>query len=191
MSDADPILRPGAAARAFLTRDHKLLIGGEWVTPAEGGTIPVFDPATGEQIAGVAAAGPADADRAVAAARAAQPDWAAMPLIDRVKILRRINQVFLERAEPIARMVSLEIGKTITDSREEVYEYAAPSYEKAGAEVLRHRARVRRLVVALLREADAEGAHRLLRGALHERHHQRRIDTAGQHRAERHVGHHA
>ena len=38
-----------------------------------------------------------------------------MPLIERVKILRRINQLFLERAEPIARMVSLEIGKTITD----------------------------------------------------------------------------
>ena len=56
----------------------------------------------------------------------------------RVKILRGINELFLDAPSHRAHGL-LEIGKTITDSREEVYEYAAPSYEKAGAEVLRHR----------------------------------------------------
>ena len=114
------------------------LIGGRWVD-GSGGTFEVRSPHSREVVNIVTRCDAGDVDLAVAAARAAQPEWAAMPLIDRVKILRRINQVFLERAEPIARMISLEIGKTITDSREEVYEYAAPSYEKAGAEVLRHR----------------------------------------------------
>lgn len=114
------------------------LIGGSWVDGSNG-TFEVRSPHSGDVINTVARCDASDVDRAVAAARAAQPDWAAMPLIDRVKILRQIHQLFLERAEPIARMVSLEIGKTITDAREEVYEYAAPSYEKAGAEVLRHR----------------------------------------------------
>jgi len=114
------------------------LIGGRWVD-GSGGTFEVRSPHSREVVNVVSRCDASDVDRAVAAARAAQPEWAAMPLIDRVKILRRINQIFVERAEPIARMVSLEIGKTITDAREEVYEYAAPSYEKAGAEVLRHR----------------------------------------------------
>ena len=81
----------------------------------------------------------ADVDLAVAAAKAAQPAWAATPLIERVKVLRRINALFVERAEPIARVLVQEIGKTITESREEVHEYAAPAWQKAGEEVLRHR----------------------------------------------------
>ena len=103
----------------------KALIGGSWVE-GSAGTFEVRSPHSREVVNVVTRCDASDVDRAVAAAREAQPGWAAMPLIERVKILRRINQIFLERAEPIARMVSLEIGKTITDSREEVYEYAAP-----------------------------------------------------------------
>ena len=116
----------------------KALIGGQWVD-GSAGSFDVRSPHSGEVINSVARCDAGDVERAVAAARAAQPGWAQTPLIDRVKLLRRINQAFVEHAEPIARMVSLEIGKTITDAREEVYEYAAPSYEKAGAEVMRHR----------------------------------------------------
>jgi succinate-semialdehyde dehydrogenase / glutarate-semialdehyde dehydrogenase len=116
----------------------KALIGGRWVDGGAG-TFEVRSPHSREVVNVVARCDSADVDRAVAAARAAQPEWAATPLIERVKVLRQINQLFIERAEEVARMVSLEIGKTITDSREEVYEYAAPSYDKAGAEVMRHR----------------------------------------------------
>lgn len=114
------------------------LIGGHWVDGGAG-TFEVRSPHSREVVNVIARCDAGDVDRAVAAARDAQPGWAATPLIDRVKVLRRIHQLFLENAEDIARMVSLEIGKTITDAREEVYEYAAPSYDKAGAEILRHR----------------------------------------------------
>ena len=109
----------------------KALIGGHWVE-GNAGTFDVRSPHSGEVINTVTRCDASDVARAVAAARAAQPGWARTPLIDRVKVLRRINQTFVEHAESIARMVSLEIGKTITDSREEVYEYSAPSYKKAG-----------------------------------------------------------
>src|SRR5262249_52797528 len=111
------------------------LIGGHWVDGGAG-TFEVRSPHSREVVNVIARCDAGDVDRAVAAARDAQPGWAATPLIDRVKVLRRIHQLFLENAEDIARMVSLEIGKTITDAREEVYEYAAPSYDKAGAEIL-------------------------------------------------------
>lgn len=114
------------------------LIGGSWVDGGAG-TFEVRSPHDGALLNVVARCDAADVGRAVAAAKAAQPAWAATPLIDRVKILRRIHALFLERAEPVARMLSAEIGKTITDAREEVYEYAAPSWHKAGEEVLRHR----------------------------------------------------
>ncbi len=123
---------------AVATHATRALIGGAWVDGAAG-TFEVTSPHSREPVAVVARCDAGDVDRAVAAARAAQPAWAAMPLIERVKILRRVHGVMQERSEPIAQMITAEIGKTITDSREEVYEYAAPSWHKAGEEVLRHR----------------------------------------------------
>ena len=114
------------------------LIGGRWVE-GSAGTFEVRSPYSGELVNEVARCSPADVHLAVAAARAAQPSWAATPLIERVKVLRRINALFVERAEPIAVVLVQEIAKTITDSREEVHEYAAPAWHKAGEEVLRHR----------------------------------------------------
>ena len=114
------------------------LIGGRWVE-GSAGTFEVRNPYSGELVNEIARCAPADVDLAVAAAGAAQPGWAATPLIERVKVLRRINALFVERAEPIAHVLVQEIAKTITDSREEVHEYAAPAWHKAGEEVLRHR----------------------------------------------------
>ena len=57
--------------RAFIDREHRLLIDGQWVAAASGQTIPVKNPATGETIAHVAAGDKADIDRAVSAARQA------------------------------------------------------------------------------------------------------------------------
>jgi succinate-semialdehyde dehydrogenase/glutarate-semialdehyde dehydrogenase len=114
------------------------LIGG---LPAAGraGTFAVTSPQDGVLIGHVAHCDAADVDDAVRAARAAQPEWAAMPLIERVKVLRRVHALFAERAEPVAMMLVREIGKTLEEAREEVHEYAAPSWQKAGEEVLRHR----------------------------------------------------
>lgn len=80
-----------------------------------------------------------DVDRAVAAARAAQPAWAGTPVIERVKIMRQIHALLAKNAEDIAQTLIIEIGKTVAEAREEVHEYSAPSWHKAGEEVLRHR----------------------------------------------------
>ena len=114
------------------------LIGGAWVD-GEKGHFDVLNPHSGKVLHKVGYASAADVDRAVAAARKAQPAWAALSVIERAQIMRKIHQIFLERAEPIARMITAEIGKTITDSREEVFEYSAPSWGKAAEEILRHR----------------------------------------------------
>jgi hypothetical protein len=62
---------PSATVAAFLKRRHQLLIDGTWTESTDGGVIAVFDPATEAQISTVSAAGTADVDRAVPAARRA------------------------------------------------------------------------------------------------------------------------
>lgn len=114
------------------------LIDGKWVD-GSAGTFEVRSPHSGEVLHKVGKCSSADVDRAVASAKAAHPAWAATPVVERAKVLRRIHTLFLERAEPIAQMIMKEIGKTITDSREEVFEYSSPSWGKAAEEVLRHR----------------------------------------------------
>ncbi len=114
------------------------LIGGEWVDGG-GGTLDVHNPHDGSVLHTIGVCSPADAEAAIANAKAAQPAWAAMSTIERAQIMRRIHQLFLERAEPIAQMITAEIGKVITDAREEVFEYSAPSWAKSAEEILRHR----------------------------------------------------
>ncbi|MCB1313966.1 MAG: aldehyde dehydrogenase [Sedimentitalea sp.] len=114
------------------------LIDGKW-QDGSAGSFDVHNPHSGAVLHSVGNAGPDDVDRAVASARAAQPGWAALSTIERAQIMRRIHQIFLERAEPIAQMITAEIGKTITDAREEVFEYSAPSWAKSAEEILRHR----------------------------------------------------
>lgn len=116
----------------------KALIGGEWID-GSAGTFEVRSPHTGEVFNEVTRCDASDVDRAVAAARAAFPAWSALSVMERVDRLRKVNQLFLERAETIAQTITSEIGKTILETREEVYEYAAPAYHRAAEEVLRHR----------------------------------------------------
>ncbi|ADB52415.1 aldehyde dehydrogenase family protein [Conexibacter woesei] len=77
-----------------------------------------------------------DVDRAVRAAHAAQPAWAATPAAGRAAFLRRIGELFAERGEELAQTITDEVAKTITDAREEVFEHAAPAYRHAAAELL-------------------------------------------------------
>jgi len=114
------------------------LIDGEWVD-GSAGTFEVINPHSGEVLHDVGKCSATDVDKAVASAKAAFPAWKALPVIERAKIMRRIHALFLERAEPIAQMITAEIAKTITDSREEVFEYSSPSWGKAAEEILRHR----------------------------------------------------
>lgn len=114
------------------------LINGKWVK-GSAGTFEVRNPHNGKVLHHVGRCNLADVDAAVASARRAQPAWAALSVIERAQVMRRIHQLFLERAEPIAQMITAEIGKPITDAREEVFEYSAPSWAKSAEEILRHR----------------------------------------------------
>jgi aldehyde dehydrogenase (NAD+) len=98
---------------------HKLLINGEWRDAASGRTIPVINPATEEVIAHVPSAGQEDVDTAVAAARAAlKGPWARMSARDRGRLLWKLGERLLERADEIARLETLHNGKPIFEARQ-------------------------------------------------------------------------
>jgi 4-(gamma-glutamylamino)butanal dehydrogenase len=92
-------------------------IGGDFVDALGGRTYEVENPATGALIAEVAEGGVEDVDRAVAAARAAAPGWAATPPADRKKVLIRFADLIDEHAEELARIETLDVGKPISDTR--------------------------------------------------------------------------
>ena len=97
---------------------YGLFVGGEFGDPAAGGSLKTVNPATEEVLAEVAVAGPDDVDRAVRAARAAQPGWAALPAAERAKYLFRIARIVQERARELAVLETLDNGKPIKESRD-------------------------------------------------------------------------
>jgi succinate-semialdehyde dehydrogenase/glutarate-semialdehyde dehydrogenase len=112
-----------------------LLIGGQW-RPGAAGTVPVDDPSTTEVIAEVADASVEDAKDALAAAVAAQEGWAATPPRDRGEILRRAFELITARAEDLALLMTLEMGKTLKESRGEIA-YAAEFFRWFSEEAVR------------------------------------------------------
>ncbi len=101
------------------------LIGGAWVGADSGAVIDVTNPATGAVIARVPNAGADETRRAIDAAHAAFPAYAALPLNERVGMLRRLHQAIMDNQEPLARMMTAEQGKPLTESRAEVGSSAA------------------------------------------------------------------
>jgi len=96
-----------------------LFIGGEWVE-GSAGTFPVVDPATGDTLIEIADASPEDGIRALDAAVAAQEDWAATAPRRRSDILRRAFDLLMERADEIALLMTLEMGKPLAEARGEI-----------------------------------------------------------------------
>ena len=84
------------------------LFSGGWRDAAA--TVEVTEPATGDVLAAAGAATPADVDAAVSTALAAQRDWAALPYLDRTRVLRRAAELFLEHREEIADWATREAG---------------------------------------------------------------------------------
>ncbi|MBP8267231.1 MAG: NAD-dependent succinate-semialdehyde dehydrogenase [Zoogloea sp.] len=95
----------------------QLLIAGEWQEAADGRTLPVFNPATGEEIGRVAHAGIADLDRALAAAQKGFETWRDIPAIERAKTMRRAAALMRERADGIAALLTQEQGKPLVEAR--------------------------------------------------------------------------
>jgi 1-pyrroline dehydrogenase len=99
---------------------YKVLIGGELVESASGETMDVIAPATGEVIAGVPRCSAEDVDRAVAAAKQAWPEWAEKTPKERSELLHRMADVMDEHAEELAHLESLNVGKPLMASRDEM-----------------------------------------------------------------------
>ncbi|WP_137845369.1 NAD-dependent succinate-semialdehyde dehydrogenase [Microbacterium sp. 2FI] len=97
-----------------------LYIAGKWRDATDGSTFPVHDPATGEVIAEVADATPADALAALDAAASAGEQWARTAPRVRGEILLRAFDLVNEHAEDLARLITLEMGKPLSESAAEV-----------------------------------------------------------------------
>ncbi|MFB8388307.1 NAD-dependent succinate-semialdehyde dehydrogenase [Microbacterium sp. NPDC055910] len=97
-----------------------LFIGGEWRAAADGRTLDVFDPATGDVVKTIASAGAADGMAALDAAVDAFPAWAATPSRERAEILRRAFDLLQERKEEFALLMTIEMGKPLAEARGEV-----------------------------------------------------------------------
>ncbi len=99
---------------------YQVFIGGEFADSETGETMDVIAPATGEVIASVPRCSAEDVDRAVAAAREAWPAWSEKTPKDRSELLHRMADVMDEHAEELAQLESLNVGKPLMASRDEM-----------------------------------------------------------------------
>lgn len=104
------------------------LIAGEWCAAYSGNTYSVLNPATGEQLADVPDMGALDARHAVTSAKAAGKGWAMLPAKQRANILRRWYDLIVANKEDLARLITAEQGKPLTEARAEI-DYGAAYVE--------------------------------------------------------------
>jgi acyl-CoA reductase-like NAD-dependent aldehyde dehydrogenase len=110
---------PESRAIVNIASSYGLFIGGEFVDPLDGEPFKTVNPASEEVLAEVSAAGIADVDRAVTAARHAfDTTWSRMPGRERAKYLFRIARIIQERSRELAVLESLDNGKPIKESRD-------------------------------------------------------------------------
>src|SRR5437763_560961 len=102
------------------TTAYKAFIGGEWADSVSGETMEVVNPATGEVIAEVPRCNADDVDRAVAVAKQALPEWLDKAPKDRSKLLHRLAGVLEDNAEELAQLESVNVGKPLMASRDEM-----------------------------------------------------------------------
>jgi succinate-semialdehyde dehydrogenase / glutarate-semialdehyde dehydrogenase len=116
--------------------EKRLYIGGEWRDATGGGTIEVIDPATEEPICEVADATPDDAMAALDAAVETQAEWGSSAPNDRAGILWKAFELLMERADELATLMTLEMGKPVSESKSEIV-YAADFFRWYSGEALR------------------------------------------------------
>ncbi len=103
-------------------------VNGNWIDAESGQTVAVTNPATGETLGSVPRLGAAETRLAIEAAAAAQKSWAAKTAKERSTILRTWYQLLLDHQEDLARLMTLEQGKPLAESRGEIL-YAAAFIE--------------------------------------------------------------
>jgi succinate-semialdehyde dehydrogenase / glutarate-semialdehyde dehydrogenase len=115
---------------------NQLFVGGGWRSAEGGKTLVVEDPSTGATLCEVADASPADGLDALDAAVAAQAEWAAYAPRERGEILRRTFELMTERADELALLMTLEMGKPVAESKAEIA-YAAEFFRWFAEEAVR------------------------------------------------------
>ncbi|MGH3621107.1 MAG: NAD-dependent succinate-semialdehyde dehydrogenase [Sciscionella sp.] len=113
-----------------------LYIDGEWRPSADSSRFAVADPGNEQRLCDVADGQADDAKAALDAAAGAQADWAATPPRERGEILRRAWQLMTDRADDLALLMTLEMGKSLTESKGEVA-YAAEFFRWFSEEAVR------------------------------------------------------
>jgi 1-pyrroline dehydrogenase len=99
---------------------YENFVGGKWVGAAEGETAEILNPSTGETIAEVPQGSQADVDRAVAAAKAALPEWLETTPGERAEMLLKLADAIDANTEELAQLESQNVGKPLPASRDEM-----------------------------------------------------------------------
>jgi len=95
-------------------------LDGQWVDADSGQTLSVTNPATGEHLGTVPNMGAEETRRAIEAAEKAMKPWAALKAADRAKVLRRWFDLMMENQDELARLLTLEQGKSLTEAKGEI-----------------------------------------------------------------------
>jgi succinate-semialdehyde dehydrogenase/glutarate-semialdehyde dehydrogenase len=122
---------------AIAVRTLHNFIGGEWVEPTGENVREIVSPVSGEKLADAPDASTEDVERAAAAARSAQPAWAARSAWERAEICHAIADLIDERKEPFARELTLEQGKPFTAEAIPDIEETAENFRIAAEDVKR------------------------------------------------------
>src|SRR4051812_33931935 len=115
-------------ATATAAPRKQMFIDGKWCDADGGRTLGVINPATEEVIAEVAYGGGASARRAIEAAQRAMPAWMELTAWDRAKVLKKTAELMRERADAIARTLTMEQGKPLAEAKAEVL-HSADTFE--------------------------------------------------------------
>jgi len=114
-----------------------LWIGGKWRKSSDGARFDVIDPATENKIASVASASVDDAKAAIDAAQGAFEGWAGRKPRERAEILRKAFELIVRDAERFAKLITIENGKALSDSKGEVL-YSAEFFRWNAEEAVRN-----------------------------------------------------
>ena len=98
----------------------KILVGGEWIDSSATEYSEVYNPSTGEVIAKVPMGKADDVEKAVQAAKAAFLEWKEVPIVERARVMFRFKALLDANYEEIARCVTREHGKTLSEARASV-----------------------------------------------------------------------
>lgn len=128
-------------------------INGQWVDADSGETVEVRNPATGEVITAIASLGAIETRRAIEAAEAAMPAWAAKPAKERANILRNWYNLIMANIDDLGQILTLEQGKPLAEAKGEVtyganyIEWFAEEGKRIYGDVIPHPSNDKRLVV--------------------------------------------